>query len=57
MREAIVLIAYAAALAPLLSVLPLWVDEILQLIGTTSPTLHGVFLWSTYSVGATPLGT
>jgi uncharacterized membrane protein len=56
MREAIVLLAYAATLAPLLSVLPLWVDEILQLIGTTSPTLGGVFLWSTYSVGATPLG-
>ena len=53
--ELILLAAYAAVLVPLLSLLPLWVDEVLQLIGTRSATLLGLLQWCTFSVGATPL--
>ena len=51
------LAAYAGVLAPLLSVLPLWVDEILQLIvSTRAPTLRALLVSAPLNVGAVPLG-
>jgi hypothetical protein len=58
MRAGLIFIAaYAAALAPLLSALPLWVDEILQLIvSTRAPTLRALLVAAPVNVGAVPLG-
>lgn len=48
---------YAAAILACLSIRPLWVDEVLQLIGTrSSPSVQAMLAWTRISVGAAPLG-
>lgn len=47
---------YAVALVWLAGLLPLWLDEVLTLIGAAKPTLHGLIEWVGYNPGSSPLG-
>lgn len=44
------------ALLACLSLRPLWLDEVLQLAGTMSPSVAALLRWIPYSIGASPLG-
>jgi hypothetical protein len=50
------LAAYAVCLAALLPILSLWLDEILDLIGVSRPTLAGLLAYIPLNPGASPLG-
>ena len=47
---------YAALLAWLGGLRPLWLDEVLQLVASTQPDARSVIRWVTYNPGAAPLG-
>jgi hypothetical protein len=49
-------VGYFAVLAMLLEAQPLWLDEILQLLGTRGRSPAGVLEWAAVNPGAAPLG-
>jgi len=55
-RDALLLAAYAALLIYLAQLRPFWLDEALDLIGTTRPDVRGVVQWVVRNPGAAPLG-
>jgi uncharacterized membrane protein len=55
-RDALLLAAYAALLISLAQLRPFWLDEALQLIGSTRPDIRGVVQWVVRNPGAVPLG-
>ncbi len=50
------LVLYAALLVWLAGRLPLWLDEVLTLIGAMKPNLHELIQWVGYNPGSSPLG-
>jgi 4-amino-4-deoxy-L-arabinose transferase-like glycosyltransferase len=48
--------AYAAVLAWLAGLRPLWLDEVLQLAASTQPDARSMIRWVTYNPGGAPLG-
>jgi uncharacterized membrane protein len=52
----LLLAVYAALLFWLSGRLPLWLDEVLTLIGAVKPTLHDLLVWVGYNPGSSPLG-
>jgi len=55
-RDLLLITLYAAVLAGLAGLRPLWLDEVLQLIASTQPDLGRVIRWVTYNPGGAPLG-
>jgi uncharacterized membrane protein len=55
-RDLLLIAAYAAVLAWLAGLRPLWLDEVLQLVASTQPDVRGVIRWVTYNPGGAPLG-
>jgi len=53
---AALIICYGFVLTACLTIRPLWLDEVLQLIGTTSPSLESMLRWVPVNVGGVPLG-
>lgn len=52
----LVVIAYCALLAAWMVRMPLWLDEVLQLLGTSSPDPRQAITWSAQNAGGVPLG-
>ncbi|MBN9660059.1 MAG: glycosyltransferase family 39 protein [Acidobacteria bacterium] len=52
----LVVLAYCALLSALMARTPLWLDEILQLLGTTSADPRQAITWSAQNAGGVPLG-
>ncbi len=50
------LAVYAALLLWLSGRLPLWLDEVLTLIGAVQPTIHELLVWVGFNPGSSPLG-
>ena len=55
-RDLLLITAYAAVLAWLAGLRPLWLDEVLQLVASTQPDARSVIRWVTYNLGGAPLG-
>jgi 4-amino-4-deoxy-L-arabinose transferase-like glycosyltransferase len=56
LRAATLIICYGFVLTACLTIRPLWLDEVLQLIGTTSPSVESMLRWVPTNVGGVPLG-
>jgi hypothetical protein len=52
----LVVIAYFGLLTALMVRMPLWLDEVLQLLGTSSPDPRQAISWSAQNAGGVPLG-
>lgn len=52
----LVVIAYCVLLGALMVRTPLWLDEVLQLLGTSSPDPRQAITWSAQNAGGVPLG-
>jgi len=48
--------AYGAVLLWLMPLLPFWLDEVTQLVGTTQPTFAAFLAYHRYNAGGVPLG-
>ena len=48
--------AYAGVLVWLMRLLPFWLDEVTQLVGTTQPTFAAFLAYHRYNAGGVPLG-
>jgi uncharacterized membrane protein len=55
-HELLPLAVYAAVLAWLIGLRPLWLDEVLQLVASMQPNAHSAIRWITYNPGGAPLG-
>lgn len=55
-RYSAALALYAVLLIWLATLRPLWLDEVLTLIGAAKPTLHELLTWVGYNPGSSPLG-
>jgi 4-amino-4-deoxy-L-arabinose transferase-like glycosyltransferase len=49
-------VAYGIIVLACLSLRPLWLDEVLQLTGTTASSVAALLRWIPYNIGASPLG-
>ena len=49
-------VVYAALLLWLMRLLPFWLDEVTQLVGTTQPTFRAFLAYHRYNAGGVPLG-
>ncbi len=48
---------YGALLVWLAGLLPLWLDEVLMLVGAAKPTVHELLMWVGFNPGSAPLGS
>ena len=55
LRYPAALTVYAALLVWLAGLLPLWLDEVLTLIGAAKPSVHELMTWVAYNPGSSPL--
>jgi hypothetical protein len=55
-QPATVVVCYGFVVLACLTIRPLWLDEVLELIGTTSPSLESMLRWVPINVGGVPLG-
>ncbi|WP_321474668.1 glycosyltransferase family 39 protein [uncultured Paludibaculum sp.] len=53
---ALVVLAYCALLWALMARTPLWLDEVLQLLGTSSGSAWDAVVWASRNAGGVPLG-
>ncbi len=53
---ALVVLAYCALLVALMTRTPLWLDEVLQLLGTSGPDPRHAITWAAQNAGGVPFG-
>jgi hypothetical protein len=49
-------VCYGLVVLACLTIRPLWLDEVLQLVGTTSPSLEFMMQWAPRNLGGVPIG-
>lgn len=55
-QPALLIVCYTVVVLACLTIRPLWLDEVLQLIGTTSPSIGSTIRWAQRNPGGVPLG-